>query len=103
MAKGFLDGYNTYDTSQGYGNRKKWENAFHARMGKEEAETVIAATRETPYAILNIPETASVAQIKQAFRTLINQWHPDKNPDNVQEAEAMSKKIIAAYSLLTQQ
>jgi DnaJ-class molecular chaperone len=101
MAKGFLDGYKTYDTSKGFGNPKKWEKAFYQRMNKEDAEAVLKEQTDSPYFILSIKEGATKSDIKAAFRKLISEWHPDKNPERVKEAEEMSKKIIAAYTILT--
>ncbi len=101
MAKGFLDGYQTYDASKGFGNAKKWRNALHERMSKEQAGEILTAQAETPYSLLGITEQASAAEIKKAFRQLIIEWHPDKNQHRITEAEEMSKKIIAAYTWLT--
>jgi len=100
--KGFLDGYKTYDTAHGFGSPKDWRNAFNQRFSTGEAESIISAQEQTPHAILGVSRQATKAEIKQAFRTLIMEWHPDKNQHRVQEAEERSKKIIAAYSLLTQ-
>lgn len=101
MAKGFLDGYNTYDPSNGYGNAGKWREAFRQRMNKEDATAILQEQQETPYQILGVAANATKAEIKKAFRTLITLWHPDKNQHRIQEAEAMSKKIIAAYTILS--
>ena len=98
--KGFLDGYQTYDTSAGFGNKNQWQSAFRQRMGKEDAEKIFKEEPHTPHAILGLAAGATQAEIKKAFRTLITVWHPDKNQHRMEEAEAMSKKIIAAYSLL---
>lgn len=38
--------------------------------------------------------------LKRAYRKAALRWHPDKNPDNKKEAEAMFKKISEAYSVL---
>ena len=53
------------------------------------------------YETLGVARTASEDEIKKAFRILMHQWHPDKNPHRIEEAEAMTKKIIAAYTILT--
>ena len=98
MKKGFLDGYEKYDTSKGYGNAKKWKDAFNQRMGKKDAEVILKT--DTPHGILGIGINATQAEIKRAFRKLITAWHPDKNQHRLKEAEEMSKKIIAAYTLL---
>ena len=100
MAKGFLDGYKTYDTSKGFGNAKKWQKAFHQRMTADTAKSIIGEEPNTPFQILGIEPGASHATIKKVFRKLIMFWHPDKNPGQEKEAEERSKQIIAAYSLL---
>ena len=99
--KNFLDGYKTYDTSGGYGNPKKWRSALHQRMSREDAEAELQKKGDDPYSVLGIHKTASPREIKAAFRKLITEWHPDLNPHRVQEAEEMSKQIIAAYTVLT--
>lgn len=99
--KGFLEGYKTYDTSGGYGNARKWKGAFNQRFSRQEAESLLADQPETPHQILGVPAGATQAEIKKAFRALIIIWHPDRNPQRLSEAEQMSKKIIAAYSLLS--
>lgn len=101
MKKGFMDGYKTYDTSNGYGNAKAWRKAFNERFSNEEAEEILSNQEQTPHQILGVTERATKAEIKKAFRDLIREWHPDLNAHRLQEAEEMSKRIIAAYSLLT--
>ena len=51
-----------------------------------------------PYAILGLPPSATSAQVKQAFRRLARQYHPDLNSDP-RAAERM-KDINWAYSIL---
>lgn len=99
--KGFLDGYKTYDTSNGYGNAKKWRSSFNERFSEKEAENILKYEQQTPYQILGVLPSATAAEIKKAFRKLISEWHPDFNQHRIEEAEEMSKKIIAAYSLLS--
>jgi len=52
------------------------------------------------YDILGVPETATQDAIKKAFRTLAQQYHPDKNPDDP-GAEAMFKEVNQAYQVLS--
>jgi len=99
--KSFLDGYQTYDTAGGYGNAQSWRDAFKQTMSKEDATRIITDAVQTPHEVLGVKLGASAAEIKKAFRQLIRQWHPDINQHRLAEAEAMSKKIIAAYSLLS--
>ena len=101
MAKGFLNGYKTYDTSKGFGNAEKWKKAFHQRMTGDQARAILGEKSQTPFEILGIAQDANKETIKKAFRKLIMLWHPDKNPGREKEAEERSKQIIAAYTLLT--
>ncbi len=39
--------------------------------------------------------------IKKAYKKLAMKWHPDKNPDNKEEAEARFKEISEAYQVLS--
>jgi DnaJ-class molecular chaperone len=98
--KGFLEGYKTYDTTDGFGHAGQWCSAFRERMSKEEATEVLQSQELTPYQLLGVTTGATKTEIKQAFRKLIAEWHPDHNQQRTSEAEEMSKKIIAAYSLL---
>ena len=53
------------------------------------------------YEILNVQEDATEQEIKKAYYAAMRQWHPDKNPDNVDEATAQSKEIVEANSVLS--
>ncbi len=44
---------------------------------------------------------ASKSEIKKAYRELALKWHPDKNTDNVEEAERMFQDIGEAYEVLS--
>lgn len=99
--KGFLEGYKTYDTSQGYGNPKEWREAFRERMSKEEATIILQKADESPYSVLQVSENATTEEIKKAYRKKLMEWHPDRNQHRISEAEEMTKKIIAAYVTLT--
>ena len=51
------------------------------------------------YEILGISRDASAEEIKQAYRKLAFQYHPDHNPDP--EAEAKFKEINEAYEVVS--
>lgn len=53
------------------------------------------------YEILEITQSANDAEIKKAYRSLALRWHPDKNPNNSQEAEIRFKEISEAYEVLS--
>ena len=50
------------------------------------------------YAALGVPKTADQAQIKRAFRTLAQKYHPDRNQKP--GAEARFKEVSAANEVL---
>ncbi len=51
---------------------------------------------KNPYKILGVKETASLDEIKKAYRTLAKKHHPDLNPSN-KTNEAKFKEISHAY------
>lgn len=53
-----------------------------------------------PYEILKVPRNATPEQIKQAYRKLAMQYHPDRNK-NDPEAEEKFKQIAEAYEILS--
>ena len=52
------------------------------------------------YELLGIDPKAGQEQIKQAYLDKIKQWHPDKNPHRVAEAEEKTKVLNQAYHVL---
>ncbi|KAL8508836.1 hypothetical protein ACS0TY_016150 [Phlomoides rotata] len=56
--------------------------------------------RKDWYKILGVSKTASMSEIKKAYKKLALQWHPDKNVDNREEAEAKFREIASAYEIL---
>ena len=52
------------------------------------------------YKVLDVPRTATEAEIKKAYRRLAMKYHPDRNPDD-KEAEEHFKEAKEAYEVLT--
>jgi molecular chaperone DnaJ len=53
------------------------------------------------YEVLSVARTASVDEIKSAYRKAALKWHPDRNPQNKQEAEVKFRGATEAYSVLS--
>jgi molecular chaperone DnaJ len=53
------------------------------------------------YQILDVDRDADPDALKKAYRALAQEHHPDKNPDNTEEAEEKFKEISEAYSVLS--
>ncbi|WP_457652026.1 molecular chaperone DnaJ [Rhodocaloribacter sp.] len=52
------------------------------------------------YEILGVERTATVEEIKRAYRKLALQYHPDRNPDD-DDAESKFKEAAEAYEVLS--
>ncbi|XP_050524299.1 dnaJ homolog subfamily C member 16 [Daktulosphaira vitifoliae] len=59
---------------------------------------VVKSSAQDPYSVLGVSRSASISAIKNAYRTLVKKWHPDKNTN----PEATSKfiEITKAYETL---
>jgi len=53
------------------------------------------------YEVLGVTKTASVEEIKVAYRKSAMKWHPDRNPENKDEAEIKFRECTEAYSVLS--
>ena len=54
----------------------------------------------TAYEYMGLPTSATAAVIRKAFLKLSVRWHPDKNPNSVQKATRVFKKLNEAYDIL---
>ena len=52
------------------------------------------------YDILGVSQTADESEIKRAYMKLSLKHHPDRNPDNAEEATRVFQEISAAYDIL---
>ena len=52
------------------------------------------------YSLLGVEPKASSEEIKRAYRKLVFQYHPDRNPDKPEAAEKL-KQVMAAYDILS--
>jgi DnaJ-class molecular chaperone len=49
------------------------------------------------YSLLGITKDASADQIKAAYKKLALKWHPDRNPDNKENAEKNFKEVCIYF------
>ncbi|XP_047472307.1 dnaJ homolog subfamily C member 21-like isoform X2 [Penaeus chinensis] len=53
------------------------------------------------YEVLGVSQRATDDELKKAYRKMALQWHPDKNPDRLEEAKSQFQIIQAAYETLS--
>jgi molecular chaperone DnaJ len=53
------------------------------------------------YEVLGVSRTATIEEIKSAYRKCALKWHPDRNPENKAEAEVKFRESTEAYSVLS--
>jgi curved DNA-binding protein CbpA len=52
------------------------------------------------YSLFGVDRKATADEIKRAYRKLVFQYHPDRNPNNREAAEKL-KQVMAAYDVLS--
>ena len=66
----------------------------------------LKTTRDNPYRVFGLTSDASDAEIEQAYRRLIGQYHPDRvagaAPELQKQAEEKARDINAAYDRIRQ-
>jgi len=88
-------GHQRHQYSDGYGG--------HSRAYREKSN---ASQLQEAYGVLGVPASASPAEIKKAYRKLMNQHHPDKLaarglPEGMAKmAKEKTQEIRAAYDLI---
>ncbi len=50
--------------------------------------------------LLELPERASMQEIKSNYKRLISRWHPDSCQEDLQECTQMTRKLNAAYNII---
>lgn len=52
------------------------------------------------YEVLEVSRDVSADELKKSYRKLALKWHPDKNPDNIEDAKEQFQLIQQAYEVL---
>lgn len=60
-------------------------------------QTFAYGNQQDPYSVLGISRSASTKEIKQAYKRLVMEWHPDKNDSP--EAKEKIMDINRAYEV----
>lgn len=71
------------------------------RAAEFDHQSVSLGTMADHYETLGIAKDATAEVIKKSYRKLAVRWHPDKNPDNQEEASEKFKLIAEAYEVLS--
>ena len=97
---GYQEGYN----SSGYGYSGNYSGDYsggYAGGGRSRSSTF---SGKDPYTVLGIEPTATDAQVKSAYRKLVNKWHPDrfqsKSQEEIDAATEKFKELQAAYETI---
>ncbi len=50
--------------------------------------------------LLELPESATMEEIKAQYREMLKRWHPDKCNENNDQCLEMTKKLISSYKII---
>ena len=50
---------------------------------------------------MEVPRSANSEEVRRSYKRLVKVWHPDKNPDNLEEATTKFKEIQLAFQVLS--
>uniref|UniRef100_A0A1I8IV07 DnaJ homolog subfamily C member 21 n=3 Tax=Macrostomum lignano TaxID=282301 RepID=A0A1I8IV07_9PLAT len=83
------------------GSLMKEAEAAAASMTSVEQQHQRAGGVRCYYELLEVERQATDDELKKAYRRLALRWHPDKNPDRVEEATAHFRLVQKAYETLS--
>ena len=69
---------------------------LHKKIGTE----IQKAKQVDYYKVLSVPRDATKQQISRAYKKLAQKWHPDKHPNDRENAEKKMRDINTAFSVL---
>jgi len=77
--KGFMEGYKTYDTSNGFGSVDDWKKAFEKRFNFVSITVEQKAEKED--ILKPLYDAKDFFELRKAYRELMMTHHPDKAGD----------------------
>jgi hypothetical protein len=90
--------------TQGYDHRRQKSGSSYSGAGAENGTAETESAPKDPYTVLGLQKGASGEDIKRAYRSLANQYHPDKVEHLGEEfkhlAEKRFREIQQAYQAL---
>ena len=78
------------------GQRNGWDNFYD-----EFVKALDPRGEKNAYRILGLTEDATQEEIKRRYKKLAVKWHPDRNPNNKDEAQEKFMEIQEAYEILS--
>ncbi|GAX80414.1 hypothetical protein CEUSTIGMA_g7853.t1 [Chlamydomonas eustigma] len=81
--------------------QKQRQKEYEKKREEKRRARLLYHMRHTKnYEALELTPGASKSEVKKAYRRLAMLWHPDKHPDNQEEAKAKFQVIQKAYDML---
>ncbi|XP_014349696.1 dnaJ homolog subfamily C member 22 [Latimeria chalumnae] len=77
-----------------YGSFQEWEKIYESLTSYQNEKKHLA------YKVLGLSDDATLDEINKNYRELVKIWHPDHNPQRLEEAEHHFIQIQAAYKTL---
>ncbi len=107
----FTAQFNRNASSSGFNNQYRFNQRYagagqHQQQQRTRSSYTNATSMQDAYGVLGVSPSASVADIKKAYRKLMNQHHPDKLaarglPEGMMKlAKEKTQQITAAYNLI---